>query len=114
MVKRQYIPAVINYTEQLAETCNKLKTAGASGSVQKSLLTKISDLLESAQKNVTTLEAVTKKAQAVSDAEEKAEFFRDKVFTAQIELRKDIDALESLMPANQWPVPTYAQMLFNL
>ena len=114
MVKRQFIPAAIKYTAELAETVNKLKSAGASASVQKDILTKISDLLESAQKKLNTLESVTKKAQVVSDAEEKAEYFRDKVFTAQAELRKDIDALETLFPATAWPVPTYAEMLFKL
>ncbi len=114
MVKRQFIPAVISYTAQLAETVNKLKTAGAVAVVQKGLLTKISTLLESAQKNLNALESITKKGQAIEHAKEKAEFFRDKVFTAQAELREDIDALETLMPADQWPVPTYADMLFKL
>lgn len=114
MVKRQYIPAVIKYTEQLAETVNKLKTAGASTSVQKDLLNKVSEALEAASKKLSTLESVTKKAQATSDAEEKAEYYRDKVFTAQSDLRKEIDTLETLLPASQWPVPTYAEMLFKL
>ncbi len=114
MVKKQYIPAVVCYTEKLAETVNKLKTAGASSAVQKALLGKISDLLESASKKLATLEAAQKKASAVSDAKEKAEAFRDKVFTAQADLRSDIDALESLIPANKWPVPSYADMLFKL
>ncbi|HLD50542.1 MAG TPA: glutamine synthetase III [bacterium] len=114
MVKRQFIPAVIGYTAQLAETVNKLKTAGAVAVVQKDILTKISTLLESAQKNLNTLESITKKGQAIEHAKEKAGFFRDKVFTAQAELRKDIDTLETLVPADQWPVPTYADMLFKL
>jgi len=114
MVKRQYIPAVIKYTEQLAETVNKLKTAGASAVVQKDILNKISELLESAQKKLNTLESAVTKAKVISGAEEKAEYYRDKVFTAQAELRKDIDALETCLPAIQWPVPTYAEMLFKL
>lgn len=114
MVKKLYIPAVIKYTAQLAETVNKLKSAGVASPVQKDLLEQISELLGSAQKKLNALEAVTKKAQAISEAEEKAEFYRDKVFKAQLDLRQDIDALESTLPADQWPVPTYAQMLFNL
>lgn len=114
MVKRQYLPAGIEYADQMAETINKLKTAGGNASVQKSILVKISDLLESAQEKLEALETVTKKAQAVSTMEEKAKFYRDKVFTAQADLRSEIDALETLIPANQWPVPTYAEMLFKL
>jgi glutamine synthetase len=37
--------------------------------------------------------------------------FRDKVAPA---LRTDIDALESICPAELWPVPTYADLLFKL
>lgn len=114
MVKKQYIPAVVAYTSQLAETVTKLKSAGASATVQKELLGQISELLESANDKLAKLESNLKKAQAVSHAPEKAEAFRDKVVTAQADLRKDIDALESMLPSNKWPVPTYAEMLFKL
>ena len=43
----------------------------------------------------------------------RAEAFRDKVFATQTELRTDIDALETLLPDDFWPVPTYAEMLFD-
>ena len=49
----------------------------------------------------------------MGDAEKKAKLYRDSVFTAQTALRSDIDALEQIMPKNLWPVPTYADMLFN-
>lgn len=114
MVKKQYIPAVAAYAGELAETINKLKAAGASAAVQKELLTQISDLLESANEKLETLQANLKKAQAIHHAPEKAEAYRDKVFTAQADLRKDIDELETLVPSKLWPVPTYAEMLFKL
>jgi glutamine synthetase len=50
----------------------------------------------------------------VADIAKRAEAFRDKVFVAMSALRKDIDALEGLVSANLWPVPTYAEMLFKL
>lgn len=114
MTKKQYIPAVVSYTAELAETVNKLKSAGASASVQKELLGQITELLESANEKLAKLEGNLKKAQAISHAPEKAEAYRDKVFTAQADLRKDIDALEGMLPASKWPVPTYAEMLFKL
>ena len=113
MVKKQYIPAVVKYTESLAETVNKLKTAGAVSAVQKTLLTKVGTLLESASEKLETLEAVLKKAQKIEHAPEKAEAYRDKVKPAYEDLRKDIDALETLVPKSIWPVPSYADMLFK-
>jgi glutamine synthetase len=114
MVKNLYIPTVIEYTGELADTINSLKTAGASTSVQSELLNKISTLLESATKKVATLESATHAAHEISSTIKRAEAFRDKVFSAQTTLREDIDALETMVPTRLWPVPSYADMLFDL
>ncbi len=114
MVKRQYLPAVIKFTKDLAKTVSELKAAGAPFKVQKELLTKVSALLESANEKLEVLESSIEKAHAVADIAKRAEAFRDKVFVAMSALRKDIDALEGLVSANLWPVPTYAEMLFKL
>ncbi len=114
MVKTQYIPAVISYTGKLAATVNELKSAGASTDVQSSLLSKINELLKSASKKLATLEAERSKAEGTSNAKERAEAYRDKVFTAQADLRADIDALETIVSKCAWPVPSYGDMLFDL
>ncbi len=114
MARRQYIPAVIQYTRELAETVGNLKSVSAPVSVQKELLTKVSVLLDSASNKTTDLEAVVKKAQATHEAKAKAIAFRDKVVPAMNDLRQDVDALETMLPASLWPVPTYAEMLFKL
>ena len=114
MVKTQYIPTAIEYTEALADTVNKLKSAGADSSVQLELLNKVSALLKSASKKLATLESASAKAAKIDDIEDKSAAYRDTVFTAQADLRQDIDALEQILPACIWPVPTYAEMLFDL
>ena len=114
MVKNQYLPAVIAYTGELAQTVNALKTAGADTKVQAALLKDVNELLASATDKLGALEEATAMANNIDNVVKKAEAFRDNVFTAQADLRKDIDALETLLPADLWPVPTYAEMLFNL
>ena len=42
------------------------------------------------------------------------ELIRDKVIPVMQVLRGDIDALEMVVPADMWPVPTYADLLFKL
>jgi glutamine synthetase len=111
MVKRQYIPAVIRFSTELGTS---IAAVGKGAGVQKGLLAEISKLLESAAKNVKKLEDETVKAQAISQVDKQAAAFRDKVFTAMQSLRADIDALESLMPGDLWPVPTYSDLLFRL
>ncbi|MBU9888880.1 MAG: glutamine synthetase III [Candidatus Omnitrophica bacterium] len=114
MVKRQYLPAVIRFTRDLARTVGELKAAAAPFKVQKTLLTDVSGLLESAGEDLAALEAALETAHAVKELPKRAVAFRDKVVVAASQLRQDIDALEGLTPANLWPVPTYAEMLFKL
>ncbi len=114
MVRRLFIPAVMRYTGELAGIVSSLRSAGASSSVQKELLSEITLLLASASKKLETLETVTKKAQGISEAHTRAVSFRDKVVPAANDLRKDIDTLETLLPTCSWPVPSYADMLFKL
>ncbi len=114
MVRRQYIPTVITYTGELAEVVTSLRSAGASSAVQKALLSEITMLLDSATKKLETLQAMLAKAQGIAEAHAKAASFRDKVVPAMNNLRKDIDTLETLVPATSWPVPSYADMLFKL
>lgn len=113
MAKTQYIPAVIQYTNHLADAINKIKSAGGDGSVQSELLGQISAFLKSASKKTAVLESNMEKAYGTENIEKKAVAYRDSVFTAQADLRQDIDALEQLLPKDHWPVPTYADMLFN-
>ncbi len=113
MARTQYIPAVVAYTGELADTVNALKSAGADASAQAALLGRVNELLGSAIKKTAALEAARDVADAASNTEKKAHAFRDKVFTAQAALREDIDALEQLLPKDLWPVPSYADMLFG-
>ncbi|MDD3948973.1 MAG: glutamine synthetase III, partial [Anaerolineaceae bacterium] len=114
MVKRQYFPAVIQFTERLAGTIHQLKAVSVSAKVQKELLEKISDLLESANDKLEKLESAIARARQAEDILKRAEAFRDKVTVAMNDLREDIDALEEIVPSELWPVPGYADMLFKL
>ena len=104
---------MIAYSRELAETVTALKAAGADAAISSALLTEINGLVASATKKLAALEAVTNETAGLEDLDQKAAAFRDKVFTAQVDLRKDIDALEGLLPSDLWPVPTYQEMLFD-
>ncbi len=111
MVKRQYIPAAIRFATELG---NSIAVVGKGASAQKALLDDVSKLLDSAAKKVKKLEDETAKAQAIGKVDKQAAAYRDKVFTVLSDLRKDIDALEAVVPADLWPVPTYCDLLFKL
>jgi glutamine synthetase len=114
MVKKQFLPAGLEYATFLAESIASFKAVSVSAQVQEDLLKKINALLSSAYKNLTKLEAAADKAQNTGDTVQKAEAYRDKVVTTMKTLRADIDALELIVPADTWPVPTYTDLLFKL
>ncbi len=113
MTKTLFIPAGLTYASQLAQTIARLKDVKADAGVAENILENVSGLLSSIESKLDKLEAAVKKSHAINHAKEKAEAFRDHVFTAQAELRVDVDALETIMPKDLWPVPSYADMLFN-
>jgi glutamine synthetase len=114
MVRRQFIPAALEYATFLADSIDDLKSVKGPAAVPEDMLKKLGAVLNSAYKNLGKLEAAVEKAQAVSNTVKQAESYRDKVFTALQTLRGDIDSLEMLVPADTWPVPTYADLLFKL
>jgi glutamine synthetase len=114
MVKRQFIPSSLEYATFLSESAASFDAAGISSPVQQDLLKKTSALISSSYNKLTKLEGAIKDAQGKADTVKMAEGYRDKVFTQMQALRKDIDALELLIPKDTWPVPTYADLLFKL
>ena len=116
MAGKQYIPSIIRYVTSLADSINSITAAcpAADVSVQTALLTKCSSLLAQTQKALTNLEEITARAADVPEGQERALFFRNSVFTAMNELRAPIDELEMLVDQKFWPVPTYADLLFEV
>ena len=114
MVSSLYIPAVVQFTKELAESIEKLEAINGTVKVQRDLLAKVSVHLESAYRNTQKLEKERAKALKILDTLERGEACRDKVLATMNNLREDIDMLETLSPRRLWPVPTYADLLFNL
>jgi glutamine synthetase len=114
MVKKQFIPAGLEYATFLADSVGSFNSVSVPSPVQEDLLKRLSSLLASSNKNLTKLETAVSKTQAIADTVKKAESYRDKVVTAMQDLRKDIDALEMIVPRDTWPVPSYADLLFKL
>ena len=114
MARNLYIPAVIAYGRELAESISILKAVGSSAEVPSALLSRITGYLGAAAQKLEKLEAETAAAAKIEQTEKRAEAYRDRVFPAQAALREEIDALETLLPTSLWPVPSYADILFGL
>ena len=114
MAKKQLIPSGLEYATFLADSVASFKAVSVSASVQSDLLKKLNAVLASSYKNLGKLEAAVEKAAKTGGAVKQAEAYRDKVFTAMVALRADIDAMETLVPKDMWPMPTYTDLLFKL
>ncbi|MDD3374128.1 MAG: glutamine synthetase III [Candidatus Omnitrophica bacterium] len=103
MAKTMILPVVIEYQNQLAETIKSVEFVNKTKSTAtRKLLKEITKQAELALGLVDKLEAVVKKRDGV------------KTRLAMEDLRAPIDALEGLVPADIWPLPSYAEMLFML
>ncbi len=116
MASKKYIPAIITYTKNLADSINAVKAAvpEADSSVQVNLLKEVSTLLTKTNEALNNLKEKSAQALKKEAGKEQAEFFKDEVVAAMAALRSPVDELEMLVDKNVWPVPTYGDLLFEV
>ncbi|EIW00606.1 glutamine synthetase III [Thermoanaerobacter siderophilus] len=117
IAKRQILPAIINFATKIAESINSVRATGLNVdiSAQTELLEEVSSLMSEFKKNISELEnAVNEASNMNSDSYSKACYYRDVIFTKMGILREIGDKLETIVDAELWPLPTYADMLFNI
>ena len=91
MARTELIPAALEFQAQL--------TTSAKSVTQKKLLSTISGLIDKAIVAADALEVSVEKHDSA------------KTNAGMVKLREAIDALEAYVPANIWPLPSYAEML---
>ena len=116
MASRQYIPAVIRYTTVLADSINAVQNAApkANLSVQKRRLDEVSELLAEAYQAKNALSEELSAARAIQPMKERALRFLEGVCPAMEALRTPVDRLEMIVDKELWPVPSYADLLFEV
>ena len=112
IAKRQILPAVVKYSELLGNAVGAVKNAGVDSEVQIGMLEKICSFMKSLQNGVDSLEKVVTSAGGIEDVVAQAEDYRDNVIPAMQAVRQASDGLETIVDADIWPLPTYAEMLF--
>uniref|UniRef100_UPI0038510034 glutamine synthetase III family protein n=1 Tax=Geomonas subterranea TaxID=2847989 RepID=UPI0038510034 len=116
MANHSIIPTAIEYATTVASSINAVTAVSSKldVSTQKELLEELSDKLAAMSANTKALEKALEDALAIGDADKQAAAFRESVFTKMLELRTTGDALEKIIAAKYWPLPTYREMLFVL
>ena len=115
MASKLYIPCVIKYMNNLAETINNIKKASdkVDISVTEKLLIDTSKLLTEAKEALENLKTKVKLAELEKNNIKKAFFYRNEIFPIMEALRRPIDELELLVDSNLWPVPTYGELMYK-
>ena len=116
MAKKDILPVVSEYTQTLSNTIIA-KTAVSKKidcSYERELLEEISSLIASAYKYVKALEIALNKTKTIANVTERAVYYKDEVISLMNNLRADVDALENLVSAEYWPMPTYGDLLFGV
>ena len=116
MTKRDIIPAAIKFTKELADTINSIKGTGIDVNIleQAALLKEVCDLTNSISKKVLILNEVLIETEANTESYSQASDYRFVVFEQMNSLRCDVDKLETMVSTEIWPLPSYAELLFNI
>lgn len=116
MVQKDFLPAIITYTEQLARTASLKKSVlpDISVSSEAKLLTKLAGLQDAISEGLDTLKASTKAAASIEDAQELANYYQSYVVTDMAALRACVDEAETLLPESVLSYPTYGKLLFSV
>ena len=114
MAKKQILPAVIGYTKTLADTVIAVKEAGANAFVQTELLNDITVELCKVKEALKALEDKLSAASKIADQKERAFYFKDVICAAMADLRTPVDTLETMVDKKAWPMPTYADLMFEV
>ena len=111
---KYFLPAMIRGAGKLAEFINAIEQAGGDASVQRNLLTELSGLIKTANEAKRQLEEVTKQAERHPAGRTQAVLYRDNVVPAMEALRRPVDAAEMILDKEMWPVPSYADLMFEI
>ena len=116
MAKKEILPAVSRYTQQLSATVLSKKAVlpTLDCSYETDMLEEISTLTAEAYTQVKALEKALNGKKKVGGAAKLSVYYRDKVVPVMEKLRKAADALEKLVAADCWPMPTYGDLLFGI
>ena len=113
MTLRQILPAVMKWQYKLAKQVDELSEIDeAYAKTSKRMLADISRLVDKLDDAAEELQTAKDGALMAADPRKQAILFRDRVLPVMNGLREIADKLETRVPKEIWPFPTYADILF--
>ena len=110
IARTQILPAALRHEGEVASTVAAAQAAGAGTSGQMTALKTFVGMVEELREGIAELERVA--AHHEEDPFRHAQQIKREVKPAMERLRSTVDALESHVSADLWPLPTYRELLF--
>ena len=115
MINRQIMPACLSFADKTAKAILNIKAVGCDILPAEETLRKLTN-------GITLLHKATKKLEHAVEKSEKfdcdyiaqANFIRDSFVTAMNEIRKHADELETIVGKEDWPIPTYDDLIYSV
>ena len=114
IASKHIIPAVMRFSRNLAGTVNEIKTPGADVTVPMNMLKDTTALLSQTKLALEKLQEAADQAAAMENGREQAEYYHEVVFKDMEELRVPVDKLEMIVDKEEWPMPSYGDLLFEV
>lgn len=116
MAKKYIMPAGSNFAGKLSTIIATKKAVGGVNNIYEvEMLKKVSDLTSAIYRKTQNLEKDVADAKALNaDTSKTAFFYREHVFASMSDLRKSADELETVVPKDLWPLPSYGDLLFSV
>jgi len=110
MANRYILPAAFQYQTLVAQSVAAVKAAGAVSKESRRALDELTKLVDTFLARIRKLAHAADHASASPEAH--AKHSRDAIVPAMNALREAGDRIETVVPHDLWPLPTYREMLF--
>ena len=114
MVRRNILGAGLSYESKLSELILKKKQVGISSETEEKLLNRSSELIKGIYDRLEALEKAIEGEKDLESVPELAKYHEYTIHDAMHKLREVVDELESIVPRDIWPYPTYGDLLYSV
>ena len=98
----------------MAQSYSQLKAAGVENEAVLNLVKQLSGYITEMERVTSQLEGALNTCTGITDHFEDAKYHRDTIRTLMEELRGVSDRMETMVSAEAWPIPTYADLLYRV
>ncbi len=114
MVNNQIYPATLKYLNKISDTAFSLKQNNINNECVIEEVKDLSDSIKDMKLLCSTLENSIEVAKNKNNLKDKAKYINNTIKINMSNLRALVDKIENKVDSNDWPIPTYVDMLFSL